>query len=196
MPLATFQQDDHLGEIVIDSPPQNLYNAQLLADLRAAVDEAAGSDIRALLLRAEGDDFSAGAELTVFIGIDEAQASELSSTVLSLIGAIEDLAIPTVALIHGQCYAGALETCLACDLIWAAEGSQIGQIEAVAGSITYAGGTQRIASRIGVARAAEMVFTAAVLSPETLASWGAINRVTPADRLAEDGRAFARSLAN
>jgi len=60
MPLATFQQDDHLGEIVIDSPPQNLYSAQLLADLRAAVDEAAGSDIRALLLRAEGDDSSAG----------------------------------------------------------------------------------------------------------------------------------------
>src|SRR5260221_13641719 len=150
MPLATFQQDDHLGEIVIDSPPQNLYSGQLLADLRAAVDEAAGSDIRALLLRAEGDDFSAGAELTVFIGIDEAQARELSSTVLSLIEAIEDLPVPTLALIHGQCYAGALETCLACDLIWAAEGSQIGQIEAVAGSITYAGGTQRIASRIGV----------------------------------------------
>jgi len=43
MPLATFQQDDHLGEIVIDSPPQNLYSAQLLADLRAAVDEAAAA---------------------------------------------------------------------------------------------------------------------------------------------------------
>jgi len=46
MPLATFRQDDHLGEIVIDSPPQNLYSAQLLADLRAAVDEAAGSRSR------------------------------------------------------------------------------------------------------------------------------------------------------
>src|ERR1700730_9891837 len=196
MPLATFQRDDHLGEIVIDSPPQNLYSAPLLADLRAAVDEAAGSDIRALLLRAEGDEFSAGAELTVFIGIDEAQARELSSTVLSLIGAIEDLPVPTLALIHGQCYAGALETCLSCDLIWAAEGSQIGQIEAVAGSIPYAGGPQRIASRIGAGRAAEMVFTAAILPPETLASWGLINRVLPADRLDGEGRAFAQSLAS
>src|SRR6478752_6667907 len=196
MPLVTFKQQDRLGEIVLDSPPQNLYSAELLGDLRVAIDEAAGSDIRALLLRAEGDDFSAGAELAVFIGIDETEATELSSTVIGLIGAIEDLAIPTLALIHGQCYAGALETCLACDLIWAAEGSQIGQIEAVAGSITYAGGTQRLASRIGVGRAAEMVFTAAILSPETLASWGVINRVTPADRLAEDGRAFAHSLAN
>src|SRR5258708_35434129 len=82
--------------------------------------------------------------------MDEAHARDGGPTALSQIGAIEDLPVPTLALIHGQCYAGALETCLACDLIWAAEGSQIGQIEAVAGSITYAGGTQRIASRIGV----------------------------------------------
>src|SRR5260370_32317766 len=191
MPVGAFGQDDHLGEIVIDSPPQNLYSAQLLDDLRAAVDEAAVSDIRALLLRAEGDDFSAGAELEVFIGIDETQASELSSTVIGLIGAIEDLPIPTLALIHGQCYAGALETCLACDLIWAAEGSQIGQIEAVAGSITYAGGTQRIASRIGVGRAAEMVFTAPVLAPEPLPSSGPVHPVVPAARPYSGGRPFA-----
>jgi enoyl-CoA hydratase/carnithine racemase len=49
MPLVTFQQDDRLGEIAIDSPPLNLFSAGLLADLRGAVDQAADSDIRALL---------------------------------------------------------------------------------------------------------------------------------------------------
>jgi enoyl-CoA hydratase len=195
MPLATFQRNDQLGEIVIDSPPLNLFSRELLADVRAAVNGAAASDIRALLLRAEGDDFSAGAEVSVFIGLDDAQATELETTVLSLIGAIEDLPFPTLALIRGQCYAGALELCLACDLIWAAEGSQIGQIEAVAGGIPYAGGTQRIASRIGAGRAVEMVFTAAILPPETLASWGLINRVVPPDSLTGEGRAFAQMLA-
>jgi enoyl-CoA hydratase len=195
MPLATFQRNDRLGEIVIDSPPLNLFSGELLTDVRAAVNHAADCDIRALMLRAEGDDFSAGADVSVFTGLDEAQATELETTVLSLIAAIEDLPVPTLALIHGQCYAGALELCLACDLIWAAEGSQIGQIEAVAGGIPYAGGTQRIASRIGAARAAEMVLTAAILPPETLASWGLINRVVPPDSLTADGRAFAQSLA-
>jgi len=193
MPLVTFQRTDHLGEIVIDRPPQNLFSGELLTDLRSAVDNAASSDVRAVLVRAEGDDFSAGADVEVFIGIDKTQAAELEATVVALIGAIEGLPVPTVALIHGQCYAGALEVCLACDLIWA---SQIGQIEAVAGGIPYAGGTQRLASRIGVARAAEMVFTAAILPPETLASWGVINHVTPADSLVEQGRAFAQSLAD
>jgi enoyl-CoA hydratase/carnithine racemase len=196
MPLVTFQRDDQLGEIVVDSPPLNLFSGELLADLGAAVEEAAASDIRAVLVRAEGADFSAGADVSVFTGLDEAEAGELQTTVLALIAAIEGLAVPTLALIHGQCYAGALEVCLACDLIWAAEGSQIGQIEAVAGGITYGGGTQRIASRIGSARAAEMVFTAAILPPETLASWSLINRVVPARGLSEEGRAFAQSLAS
>jgi enoyl-CoA hydratase/carnithine racemase len=78
----------------------------------------------------------------------------METTVLSLIAAIEALPVPALALVHGQCYAGALEVCLSCDLIWAAEGNQI---EAVAVSIPYAGGSQRIASRIGAGRAAEMV---------------------------------------
>ena len=76
MPLATFRRNDRLGEIVIDSPPLNLFSGELLADLRAAVNEAADSDIRALLVRAEGDDFSAGAEVSVFIGLDDAQAAD------------------------------------------------------------------------------------------------------------------------
>jgi enoyl-CoA hydratase len=195
MPLAIFQREDQLGEIVIDSPPLNLFSGDLLADLRAAIGEAADSDVRALLIRAEGDDFSAGADASIFTGLDESGARELETSVLSLVGAIEDLPVPTVALIHGQCYAGALEICLACDLIWAAEGSRIGQIEAVAGGIPYAGGTQRIASRIGAARAAEMVLTAAILPPETLAAWGLISRVVPADTLTAEGRAFAGRLA-
>src|SRR5260370_13781658 len=100
MPLATFRRSGQLGEIVIDSPPFNLFSADLLADLRAAVDEATETDIRALLLRAEGNDFSAGAEVAVFMGLAEAQAVEPTPTGPSPIGAIEDPPVPTLAPIH------------------------------------------------------------------------------------------------
>src|SRR2546430_8839004 len=76
MPLATFQQNDRLGEIVIDSPPLNLFIADLLADLRAAVDQAADSDIRALLFRAAGDDFSAGPARALAVPPLEGRAPE------------------------------------------------------------------------------------------------------------------------
>jgi len=197
MPLVTFQEQDNLGEIVINNPPRNLFTGDALTDLGAAVNDAAASDVRAVLLRAEGDDFSYGAaDGSVFLGLGAAKAAGLAAAVIGFTSAVEALSVPTVALIQGQCWDGALEMCLACDLIWAAEGSQIGQIESQAGGMPYAGGTQRLASRIGTARAAEMVLTGAVLPAETLLSWGAINRVTPADRLLADGRAFAQSLAN
>jgi enoyl-CoA hydratase len=195
MPLVTFQRNDRLGEIVLDNPPLNLFSRALIADLRAAVAEAADSDIHALLLRGEGDAFSGGADVSIFTGLDETAAEGLMTGALSLIGAIEDLPVPAVALVHGRCFAGALEVALACDLIWAAEGTQIGQLEAVIGAFPFAGGTQRLAARIGAGRAAEMVFAAGVYSPEELASWGLIGRVTAAETLIEEGRAFAAQLA-
>jgi enoyl-CoA hydratase len=195
MPLASFQCHDQLGEIVIDNPPLNLFSEALIADLRAAVDDAAGADIRAVLLRAEGEAFSAGADVSIFTGLHESAATELMTRILSLIAAIENLPVPTIALVHGRCFAGALEVSLACDLMWASEGTQIGQVEALIGGIPFAGGTQRLASRMGAARAAEMVFTAAIHPAEELASWGLISRAMPADRLIEEGRAFAQGLA-
>lgn len=65
MPLVTFRRNDQLGEIVMDRPPQNLLGSDLLTDLRAAFEAAASSNIRAALVCAEGDDFSAGADVSV-----------------------------------------------------------------------------------------------------------------------------------
>jgi hypothetical protein len=47
MAPATFRRNDQLGEIVIASPPLDLVSGELLTDLRAAIDEAADTEIRA-----------------------------------------------------------------------------------------------------------------------------------------------------
>ena len=77
-----------------------------------------------------------------------------------------------------------------------AEDAQIGQIEALAGGMPFGGGMQRIASRVGAARAAEMVWGAPILSGEVLAGYGLINRALPKADLGREGRAFAQSLAD
>jgi enoyl-CoA hydratase/carnithine racemase len=195
MPAASFQRHERLGEIVIDNPPMNLFSSELIVDLRNAVDQAAGSDVRAVVLRANGPAFSAGADVSIFAGLDESSATALMATVLSLIQAIEYLPFPTLALVHGRCFAGALEVALACDLIWAAAGTEIGQLEAVIGGFPFAGGTQWLAARIGASRAAEMVIGAGIYPAETLVEWGLLSRVIAADRLEGEGRRFAASLA-
>jgi enoyl-CoA hydratase/carnithine racemase len=195
MPAAAFELHGQLGEIVIDNPPLNLFSERLIADLQTAAEQAAGSEARAVLLRADGDVFSAGADVSIFTGLDDDEAEALMIRALSLIAALESIPVPTVALVHGRCFAGALEVALACDLIWAAAGTQIGQLEAVVGAFPFAGGTQRLASRIGAARTAQMVYGASVHSAEELAAWGLVSRTTAPERLLEDGRSFATELA-
>jgi len=67
VPAAAFELRGQLGEIVIDNPPLNLFSEGLIADLRAAAERAAVSEARAVLLRAEGDAFSAGADVSGLI---------------------------------------------------------------------------------------------------------------------------------
>ena len=145
------------------------------------------------MLRAAGDAFSAGADVSIFAGLDHDAAAELMNQALSLIAAIEDIQVPTVALLHGRCFAGALEVALACDLIWAAAGTQIGQVEAVIGAFPFAGGTQRLASRIGAARAAQIVYAASIHPAEELAGWGLVSQVTAPERLLPDGSGLCRA---
>jgi enoyl-CoA hydratase/carnithine racemase len=194
MALATFTSRDQCGEILIANRPMNLFSEELIADLGEAARQAREADIRALALRAEGEMFSGGADVSIFVGLSRKDADALATRALSLIMTIEDIPVPVLALIHGRCFAGALEVALACDLIWAAEGAQIGQLEAIIGAFPLAGGAQRLASRIGAARAVEMVFGARVYAAEELATWGLVSNVLPADRLADEGRALAAAL--
>jgi enoyl-CoA hydratase/carnithine racemase len=196
MSVITFEKRDNVGEIVINNPPQNRFSAEALSDFGVALGAATASDVGALLLRAEGPDFSLGADPTVFDGVDEASAPGFASFVINFMTSFEELPMPTIALVQGRCFDGALESCLVADLMWAAEGTQFSQIEVGAGAFPWGGGTQRLASRIGSARAAEMVLTARTVSAEDMLAWGGLNRIVPANRLLEDGRAYARDLAS
>jgi enoyl-CoA hydratase/carnithine racemase len=97
--------------------------------------------------------------------------------------------------VQGFCLAAGLEVALSCDLIWAAEGTQLGLVEAVIGATPFGGGTQRLVARAGAGRAAEAVLTARTYPAQTMLEWGVVNRVVAADQLVPKARAFAEQLA-
>jgi enoyl-CoA hydratase len=195
MPLARFELAGDLGEIVLADPPLNLFSLELARALIEATDEAAASPARAILVRAEGDNFSAGANVQIFLDRDEAGARELIEEFLPAIRRFSEIEVPTVAAVHGLCLAAGLEVALACDLIWAAEDCQLGLIEAVIGATPFGGGTQRLVARAGAARAAEAVLSARAYPAETMREWGVVNRVLPAAELLDKARSFAARLA-
>ena len=195
MPHARYETDRDVGEIVLSNPPLNLFDATLMRELRAAVDEAAAAKPRALLIRAEGKVFTAGVDVHVFEGLDVAAADALTASLLELTHTVEAMPFPTLAAVHGLCLTAGLELSLACDLLWATENARFGLVEKVVGITPLMGGTQRMAERAGTARAREFVFSGDLYDASTMHSWGVVNRVLAHDAMLEDARAFAKALA-
>jgi enoyl-CoA hydratase/carnithine racemase len=195
MPTATYQRDGDVAEIVIAAGPLNLFAPELFGDLEAAVARAAAERPRAMIVRADGDVFSAGVDVHVFDGLDADGARALTERLLGLTHALEDLPLPTVAVVHGLCLTAGLELALACDLLWAAEDARFGLVEKVVGITPLMGGTQRMAERAGTARAREFVMTGRLYPAPELHGWGVVNRVLAADELLPKARKFAAELA-
>jgi enoyl-CoA hydratase/carnithine racemase len=185
-----------LALLTIDAPPLNRIDAQMIAGLRAALDEVERAEgLRALVLRGAGDVFSAGADVSLFDGLGPDQAEALIGGFLELGDRIERLPFPTLAAAHGQCIAGGLELALFCDLLWCAEGTLIGLPEARLGIMPLAGGVQRLAARAGVGRARAMVFSGGIYPAERVEPWGVVDRVVAAGAWEAEVESFGAQLA-
>jgi enoyl-CoA hydratase/carnithine racemase len=196
-PKVTFTQDGSLGTITLRNPPMNQIGEELIADLIAVigrVEQAQG--LRALILKGDGQAFSAGAEVQLFVGRSAEQMRPLIASFLDLGRRIEALPFPTLAVAHGICMAGGFELALFCDLIWAAEGTVVGLPESSLGIVPLAGGIERVAARAGLGRARSIAIGGALHKAEEFAAWGVIDRVLPAAELEEKAERFARKLAD
>lgn len=146
--------DGGLAELVLASPPLNLFDRALMEGLIAAVAEIAAVPPRGLLIRAEGKVVSGGVDVELFDGLDPAAASALWTDLLAkVIEPIERLPAPVVFAAHGLTLTAAFEIALACDLIVAARSARFGLVETVVGLTPSMGGTQRLAERAGSGRA-------------------------------------------
>lgn len=196
MPKVTYQRDGNVGIISIADPPLNLFSLELIDDLTTATRRAAESDIRALLLHSEGENFSAGAHADdVFGNLTAAKGEKLIEGFLELAQLTERLPFPTLAAVRGLCLAAGLETIVTLDLIWASETAQFAFAEPLIGLTPIIGGAYRLAARAGAGRAIEMALTGRPFTAATFAQWGVVNRVLPDAELDGKSLAFAHQLA-
>jgi len=189
------ERDGPLAVVTLASPPLNLFDDDMFAGLRAAVDTVAAEPPRALLFRAEGRAVSGGVDVKVFDGLSPEDAGRLWVALLDLVQTVEDLPFPTLFAAHALCLTAAFELSLACDLLLAAESASFGLVERVVGLTPAMGGTQRVAERAGPARARELVMTGELFGAGTLERWNVVNRVLPDEGFDEAARAFAMGLA-
>ena len=194
MTAVRYERDEDVGVATIAHPPLNLFGAEIVDGLHAAFDQA--DDVRALVIRAEGEVFTGGVDVHVFDGMTPDQAREFAGRLIPLVHKLEDKPFPTIAVVHGLCLTAGFELSLACDMIWAAESARFGLVEIVVGVTPFMGGTQRVAERAGPARARELVMSGALYDAATLERWNVVNRVVPDAELSDRALAFAHRLAS
>jgi 3-hydroxyacyl-CoA dehydrogenase len=179
---------DGIATLILDAPPVNALNAALRRDLSAAFAAClADTDVRAIVLAADGRMFSAGADIREF---GTAAAGPLLS---DLCLEIEKAPKPVVAVLHGAALGGGAELALAAHYRIAVASATIGLPEVTLGLIPGAGGTQRLPRLVGAALALELMMTGRVVRADQAEEAGLIDGIVGEDRIAA-ARAFAQGL--
>jgi enoyl-CoA hydratase/carnithine racemase len=117
-------------------------------------------DVRAMVLRANGRHFSAGADLTEFGSADSVFEARRIRWDRDPWGPLWDLPVPVVVALHGYSLAAGLELAMLCDIRLAAPDTVVGLPETKLGMLPAAGGTQSLTKVIGPAAALPVVATA------------------------------------
>ena len=142
------RDDDGIAWLVIDKQgaSANTLSEEVLVELNNVLGELERDPPRGLVLRsAKRGGFIAGADIGEFRGMTDVAAIETRLTVAhGVVDRLDQLKVPTVAVIHGYCLGGGLEIALACDHRIALEDARLGFPEVMLGLHPGLGGTVRL----------------------------------------------------
>lgn len=119
MPHLSLDVSNQLATITLNNPPQNRLAEQMISELEAVLTRVAQSDARAVLLRAEGTDFSFGGDILPWDGMSTAELRSLFERYMNAFNRFERLPMPVIAAVQGLCFGGGLELALRADIVFA-----------------------------------------------------------------------------
>lgn len=187
MPQLSLSRDssEHVAVLTLHNPPQNRIGVPMTTELLAAVDEITARGARAVVLHAEGPDFSYGGDIVPWEGQDVRELRASFELFLRAFNAVEQLPVPVIAAVHGLCFGGGFELALRADVLFAGESARFGHPEQTLGIVTLLGGIHRVAARAGRARAMEWALTsepvpaAEMAQPGWSTGWSRTSRCSP-----------------
>ena len=195
MKTIRFERQNAVGRIVLANPPANRLDLQFSDCLRQSVHEASESDIRVLVVEAEGPHFSFGGEVREWPGKDVNWFRTFVAEVNLSYRTIEALRVPTIAAVRGVAFGGGFELALSCDFIVAAENALFCCVEVTTGMLPIAGALQRLAERVGRGRASRFAMLGEPISGSMAGQLGIASHVVPEAELARAVEALADKLA-
>jgi len=193
------RDDGPVRTLTLNRPERrNALSHALVADLRAALDDAAGDDrVRVLVLRGEGKAFCAGADLDAMRALQTASTPENLADSAHLAGLFRQMVThpkPIVGRLHGAAIGGGCGLAAACDIAVAEEGLKIGFTEVRLGFVPAIVMVVAL-RRMGETAVRDLMLTGRLVDGLEAARLGLVAHAVPADRLDDAVDALAHGLA-
>lgn len=176
------KDEDGIGWLLLDrkGASANTLNAEVIGELDTMLGKIESDLPKGLVLRsAKKSGFIAGADISEFVGANDAAAVESNiGKGHAVINRLESLSIPTIAVVHGFCLGGGLEVALACKRRIAISGASFGFPEVMLGLHPGLGGTVRTPRLINPTTAMTMMLTGKSLHDRAAKAAGLVDAVT------------------
>lgn len=172
-----------------------------LERLTVALAERLGQDgdwpVRAVVITGAGPKaFVAGADIVEMQEMTAQQGEDYSRHMQSVTRRLETLPVPVIAAVNGFALGGGCELAMACDWVYASSNARFGQPEVNLGLVPGFGGSVRLARRVGLGAARELICTGRMIDAQEALRLGLVNRVyEDADALLRGALDTAAELA-
>lgn len=165
-------------DIILSNPPLNILNIAMMEEISDAANQAANDkNLRALVFRADGKHFSAGAD----VGEHTAdQVHDMIDAFGKMFKDIADVQAVTIAAVDGSSLGGGCELATFCDMVVASERSKFGQPEMMLGVFPPVAAVI-FPYLVGRNKAMELIVSGKIIKADEALRIGLINQVFPVD---------------
>lgn len=190
---------DGVQVIYLNQPAKkNAISAEMMIKLDGLLAAAdADADVRAVVLRGEGDVFSSGGDLSQSDHKptpEEARATFLNY--VHLIQRMRTIAKPIVAMVDRYAVGGAFAMTLASDLVVATDRAAFVPAFCQIGIIPEMGMMDMLPKLVGMQRAKEILYIGGKIPAAKMHEWGLVNRLTTPEELESTAMDLARTVAS
>jgi cyclohexa-1,5-dienecarbonyl-CoA hydratase len=178
-------------DIVLNSPPLNILTIAMMKEISSAIEEIIkDKTLRALIFRAEGKHFSAGADVAEHT---KDKVNDMITAFGGMFRAIAKVPAVTIALVDGSALGGGCELATFCDIVLASDRAKFGQPEIQVGVFPPVA-VVIFPYLVGRNRALELLITGKVIPAQEAEAMGLINHTFPAEEFLSKTEEFIAKI--
>lgn len=170
--------------LTLNAPKANILDGAMIRAIRAALDEEVDRDTKLVVFEGAGKHFSFGASVAEH---QRAQAPDMLECFHGLFRRLLELAVPTCAIVRGQCLGGGLELASYCTFLVATPDARLGQPE-IKLAVFPPMASILLPWRLGGGRALDLCVSGRSMDADEARRDGLVNEVT------EDPEGWVRAL--